>query len=75
MISSYVGENAEFERQYLCGELEVELTPQVQIFIHDISYNNIMNFTQLKGRTVCRTMQLIACAILSHASWHYSLVW
>lgn len=29
MISSYVGENAEFERQYLSGELEVELTPQV----------------------------------------------
>uniref|UniRef100_A0A8W8MQZ6 Succinyl-CoA:3-ketoacid-coenzyme A transferase 1, mitochondrial n=1 Tax=Magallana gigas TaxID=29159 RepID=A0A8W8MQZ6_MAGGI len=28
MISSYVGENAEFERQYLEGELEVELTPQ-----------------------------------------------
>jgi 3-oxoacid CoA-transferase subunit A len=28
MISSYVGENAEFERQYLTGELEVELTPQ-----------------------------------------------
>ncbi|XP_064624578.1 succinyl-CoA:3-ketoacid coenzyme A transferase 1, mitochondrial-like [Lineus longissimus] len=28
MISSYVGENAEFERQYLHGELEVELTPQ-----------------------------------------------
>jgi len=28
MISSYVGENAEFERQYLGGELEVELTPQ-----------------------------------------------
>lgn len=28
MISSYVGENAEFERQFLCGELEVELTPQ-----------------------------------------------
>jgi 3-oxoacid CoA-transferase subunit A len=28
MISSYVGENKEFERQYLCGELEVELTPQ-----------------------------------------------
>ena len=30
MISSYVGENAEFERQYLSGELEVELTPQVR---------------------------------------------
>uniref|UniRef100_A0A4W5M1X8 Succinyl-CoA:3-ketoacid-coenzyme A transferase n=1 Tax=Hucho hucho TaxID=62062 RepID=A0A4W5M1X8_9TELE len=28
MISSYVGENVEFERQYLSGELEVELTPQ-----------------------------------------------
>ncbi len=28
MISSYVGENAEFERQYLSGELEVVLTPQ-----------------------------------------------
>jgi 3-oxoacid CoA-transferase subunit A len=28
MISSYVGENKEFERQYLAGELEVELTPQ-----------------------------------------------
>uniref|UniRef100_A0A8C6PVT5 Succinyl-CoA:3-ketoacid-coenzyme A transferase n=1 Tax=Nothobranchius furzeri TaxID=105023 RepID=A0A8C6PVT5_NOTFU len=32
MISSYVGENAEFERQYLSGELEVELTPQVRDF-------------------------------------------
>ena len=29
-ISSYVGENKEFERQYLKGELEVELTPQVR---------------------------------------------
>ncbi len=28
MISSYVGENAEFERQYLSGELEVEFCPQ-----------------------------------------------
>ena len=28
MISSYVGENKTFERQYLTGELEVELTPQ-----------------------------------------------
>lgn len=30
MVSSYVGENAEFERQYLSGELEVELIPQVR---------------------------------------------
>jgi 3-oxoacid CoA-transferase subunit A len=28
MMSSYVGENAEFERQYLAGELEVEFVPQ-----------------------------------------------
>ncbi len=28
MVSSYVGENAEFERQMLSGELDVELTPQ-----------------------------------------------
>ncbi len=28
MISSYVGENATFERQFLSGELELELTPQ-----------------------------------------------
>lgn len=32
MISSYVGENAEFEKQYLEGDLEVELTPQVNDF-------------------------------------------
>ena len=28
MVSSYVGENAEFERQFLSGELEVEFAPQ-----------------------------------------------
>jgi 3-oxoacid CoA-transferase subunit A len=28
MVSSYVGENKEFERQYLAGELDVELVPQ-----------------------------------------------
>lgn len=28
MLSSYVGENAEFERQYLNGELELEFVPQ-----------------------------------------------
>ena len=32
MISSYVGENKEFEKQYLSGQLEVELTPQVRFF-------------------------------------------
>src|SRR6266849_3595234 len=28
MVSSYVGENAEFERQFMSGELDVELVPQ-----------------------------------------------
>src|SRR5204862_3840101 len=28
MIASYVGENKEFERQFLAGELELEFTPQ-----------------------------------------------
>lgn len=28
MISSYVGENKEFERQFLAGELELDFTPQ-----------------------------------------------
>ena len=28
MVSSYVGENGEFERQYLAGELEIEFNPQ-----------------------------------------------
>lgn len=36
MISSYVGENAEFERQYLSGELELELTPQVDLLTHNL---------------------------------------
>jgi len=32
MVSSYVGENATFEKQYLGGDLELELTPQVPTF-------------------------------------------
>ena len=50
MISSYVGENAEFERQYLSGELEVELTPQVTeldntgINNYDFTVSGIPNF-------------------------------
>lgn len=28
IVASYIGENKEFERQYLAGELELELTPQ-----------------------------------------------
>lgn len=29
MICSFIGENKEFERQFLAGEIEVELVPQV----------------------------------------------
>ena len=36
MISSYIGENAEFERQFLAGEIEVELTPQVSTHTHTV---------------------------------------
>ena len=40
MISSYVGENKNFEKQYLTGELEVELTPQVSklYFFHNFKF-------------------------------------
>ena len=38
MISSYVGENEEFARQYLMGELEVELTPQVNLLMHSAAF-------------------------------------
>ena len=42
MISSYVGENAEFARQYLAGELELEFTPQVKLpyyFLKEVFFN------------------------------------
>ncbi|KAH9146958.1 hypothetical protein LEN26_004850 [Aphanomyces euteiches] len=41
MISSYVGENALFEKLYLSGELEVELTPQVRhsVMTHWVIYH------------------------------------
>lgn len=60
MISSYVGENAEFERQYLAGELEVELTPQVGLRPHGNVYTRI--FTQIgqsetPGAVVCVVME------------------
>lgn len=38
VIASYVGENSEFEQQYLNGELTVELTPQVSELKTHISY-------------------------------------
>jgi acyl CoA:acetate/3-ketoacid CoA transferase alpha subunit len=36
MISSYVGENKHFEKQYLTGQLEVELTPQVCVVFFSV---------------------------------------
>ena len=48
MVSSYVGENAEFARQYLEGELEVELLPQVELFLiilfFDFKLQNFWNY-------------------------------
>lgn len=38
MIASYVGENEEFEKQYLSGQLEVELTPQVSKYSYLSKY-------------------------------------
>lgn len=51
MISSYVGENAEFERQYLAGELEVELTPQVCQKTHVKVYTFIFNTNKKNNDT------------------------
>src|ERR1700759_745226 len=33
MIASYVGENKEFERQYLAGEVELEFTPPGELYL------------------------------------------
>ena len=39
MISSYVGENAEFERQYLSGELEVSYKAETILILLDSSFS------------------------------------
>ncbi|KAK8768312.1 hypothetical protein V5799_015222 [Amblyomma americanum] len=50
MISSYVGENAEFQRQYLSGELELEFVPQVsQLLLIILRSADIFRFTILQG--------------------------
>lgn len=51
MISSYVGENVEFERQYLSGELEVELTPQVTSQYHEFRINCNEILVEYRGPT------------------------
>lgn len=56
MISSYVGENAEFERQYLAGELEVELTPQVGLGPHGNIYMRVFTLagkSETPGAVIC----------------------
>ena len=52
MISSYVGENQEFERQYLSGELEVELTPQVP----DNNYKYVVTTSNIFALTLQGTL-------------------
>ncbi len=65
MISSYVGENVEFERQYLAGELEVELTPQVS----QKSQGFYINFSRMKKYNThiwkCRFTNQIHCRNLN----------
>ena len=56
MISSYVGENAEFERQYLSGELEVELTPQVGQKTDAFSHKQIKKDTRALKHTLINQM-------------------
>ena len=55
MISSYVGENAEFERQYLSGELEVELTPQVIVIF--LLLKDIITKARRKEQRRCHSVQ------------------
>ena len=52
MISSYVGENAEFERQYLSGELELELTPQVGQSSVDCCTYDMFHLARLRFRNM-----------------------
>ena len=63
MVSSYVGENKEFERQYLAGELEVELIPQASP--RQRPFNNVTCFlkaslSRFSGNT-CREVQSRRC--------------
>lgn len=64
MISSYVGENAEFERQYLAGELEVELTPQVGLGTDGNIYKGVF-FTGW----LIRTSAAFICAVFLFLSF------
>lgn len=48
MISSYVGENKEFERQYLSGELEVQLIPQVISYTPSLKLDRLFTFRKLR---------------------------
>lgn len=53
MISSYVGENAEFEKQYLGGDLELELTPQGTLAERIRAGGAGMTTLLLKDRSTC----------------------
>lgn len=61
MVASYVGENDEFEQQYLNGELELEFTPQVcysamRLVLHrtgSIS-DNLLVIGYVSGTVTCR---------------------
>ena len=56
MISSYVGENKNFEKQYLTGELEVELTPQGTLAERLRAGGTFMSFSPRLCSFNCNTM-------------------
>jgi 3-oxoacid CoA-transferase A subunit len=79
MISSYVGENKEFERQYLSGELEVELTPQgtlaercraggagIPAFFTPTAHGTIIHEGKWVSSSFVETWGLIAGCTVSH---------
>jgi 3-oxoacid CoA-transferase subunit A len=68
MIASYVGENSEFERQLLSGELEVELIPQGTLATRCMAsgyglpaffkWRKAKNFVSLMVNNICWNMHL-----------------
>jgi acyl CoA:acetate/3-ketoacid CoA transferase alpha subunit len=66
MISSYVGENQEFVKQFLSGTLEVELTPQVCVFYFykTVQLKLLVFLTNMSWK--CEEMRPVAVCNCSH---------
>ena len=59
MISSYVGENAEFERQFLSGELEVEFCPQGTLVAEGKEHKEFDGVTYILERGIFADLALV----------------